>query len=85
MAEQAKKKMDGIAITLPPAQNELLREVSDQTGLSQAYLRGYLEGSGRVAQAVTEALRERYTAWRNDKLGKDIFAGLDREKEGNGG
>lgn len=79
------KTPKGIAITLPPALAELLRLISEQTGITQGDLRKHLEGSGTVAKALETALRERYTAWRNEKLGKDLFAGLDREKEGTGG
>jgi hypothetical protein len=75
----------GIAINLQPAEADLLRKVSEQTKITQAELRAHLEGSGIVSGAIHRALRERYTAWRNDQLGRDIFAGLDREKEGNGG
>lgn len=79
-----KKKRDGICLALQPAEADLLRQVSEQTKLTQTELRKHLEGSAVVSKAIRQALRERYTTWRNDQLGKDLFAGLDREKEGAG-
>lgn len=83
--EKPKKKRDGIALLLQPAEADLLRQVSEQTKITQADLRKHLEGSAVVSKAIRQALRERYSTWRNDQLGKDIFAGLDQEKEGGNG
>lgn len=75
----------GIAITLQPAELKLLRMVAAQTKLTQGGLRSAIERSPGVAKAVQAELRKQWEEWREDIMGSNPFAGLDREKEGLGG
>lgn len=71
-AENGKR---GIAITLPLEQEAQLRKLSAKTGISLRELRGALETSRGVAEAVTNELKKRHNAWleAQAKAG-DIFA-----------
>ena len=72
-AECPKRVREGICITLPAAQREQLRRVAEITGISQGSLRETLEGSKLVADAITEALRRAFNAWRTEQEQKDPF------------
>lgn len=72
-ADRPKRIREGICITLPAAQREQLRKVAGITGISQGGLRETLEDSKLVAEAVTEALRRAFNAWRTEQEQKDPF------------
>lgn len=72
--ETAAEKSRRMKVALSRETEDILRKVSERTGLSIESLRQTVEESAQVQAAATQALKFRYDEWWNRQKGaEDIF------------